>query len=107
MRYLIKIALIISFFCSCKNIKIQESFVLLPKVKNIEYSGELSSLDHDSEYIFHSESNNDLPVLLDNSFKLIEGDFNNNNLTFKINNEIDTPSEGYYLNISKLSLIHI
>ena len=52
MKYFIKVALLISFFCSCKNNKIQESFVLLPDVKNIEYNGESSSLDHDSEYIF-------------------------------------------------------
>ena len=101
MRYIIKLALLLILFYSCKNSEIQDNFVLLPKVKNIEYSGESSSLNHDSEYIFHSETNSDLPVLLDDSFKLIKGDFDNNNLSFKINDEIDIPSEGYYLNISK------
>ena len=101
MKYIIKLALLLILFYSCKNNEIQDNFVLLPKVKNIEYSGESSSLNHDSEYIFHSETNSDLPVLLDSSFKLIKGDFDNNNLSFKINNEIDIPSEGYYLNISK------
>ena len=101
MKYLIKLTLLFIFFYSCKNNEIQNNFVLLPKVKSIEYSGESSSLNHDSEYIFHSETNSDLPVLLDSSFKLIKGDFDNNNLSFKINNEIDIPAEGYYLNISK------
>ena len=101
MKYIIKLALLLILFYSCKNNEIQDNFVLLPKVKNIEFSGESSSLNHDSEYIFHSETNSDLPVLLDSSFKLIKGDFENNNLSFKINNEIDIPAEGYYLNISK------
>ena len=101
MKYIIKLALLLILFYSCKNNEIQDNFVLLPKVKNIEFSGESSSLNHDSEYIFHSETNSDLPVLLDSSFKLIKGDFDNNNLSFKINNEIDIPAEGYYLNISK------
>ena len=101
MKYFIKLALLLILFYSCKNNEIQDNFVLLPKVKNIEFSGESSSLNHDSEYIFHSETNSDLPVLLDSSFKLIKGDFENNNLSFKINNEIDIPAEGYYLNISK------
>jgi hexosaminidase len=101
MKYIIKLALLLILFYSCKNNEIQDNFVLLPKVKNIEYSGESSSLNHDSEYIFHSETNSDLPVLLDSSFKLIKGDIDNNNLSFKINNEMDIPSEGYYLNISK------
>ena len=101
MKYIIKLALLLILFCSCKNNEIQDNFVLLPKVKNIEFSGESSSLNHDSKYIFHSETNSDLPVLLDSSFKLIKGDFDNNNLSFKINNEIDIPAEGYYLNISK------
>ena len=101
MKYIIKLALLLILFYSCKNSEIQENFVLLPKVKNIEYSGASSSLNHDSEYIFYSETNSDLPVLLDSSFKLIKGDFDNNNLSFKINNEIDIPAEGYYLNISK------
>ena len=101
MKYFIKLALLLILFYSCKNNEIQDNFVLLPKVKNIEFSGESSSLNHDSEYIFHSETNSDLPVLLDSSFKLIKGDFDNNNLSFKINNEIDIPAEGYYLNISK------
>lgn len=100
MKYFIKSALLLILFYSCKNNEIQENFVLLPKVKNIEYSGESSSLNHDSEYIFYSETNSDLPVLLDSSFKLIKGDFDNNNLSFKINNEIDIPAEGYHLNIS-------
>ena len=101
MKYFIKSALLLILFYSCKNNEIQDNFVLLPKVKNIEFSGESSSLNHDSKYIFHSETNSDLPVLLDSSFKLIKGDFDNNNLSFKINNEIDIPAEGYYLNISK------
>ena len=101
MKYFIKLALLLILFYSCKNNEIQDNFVLLPKVKNIEFSGESSSLNHDSEYIFHSETNSDLPVLLDSSFKLTKGDFDNNNLSFKINNEIDIPAEGYYLNISK------
>ncbi len=101
MKYIIKLALLLILFYSCKNNEIQDNFVLLPKVKNIEFSGESSSLNHDSKYIFHSETNSDLPVLLDSSFKLIKGDFDNNNLSFKINNEIDIPAEGYYLNISK------
>ena len=101
MKYIIKLALLLILFYSCENNEIQDNFVLLPKVKNIEFSGESSSLNHDSEYIFHSETNSDLPVLLDSSFKLIKGDFENNNLSFKINNEIDIPAEGYYLNISK------
>tara|TARA_B100001287_G_scaffold135963_2_gene114361 strand:+ start:3191 stop:5227 length:2037 start_codon:yes stop_codon:yes gene_type:complete len=101
MKYFIKLALLLILFYSCKNNEIQDNFVLLPKVKNIEFSGESSSLNHDSEYIFHSETNSELPVLLDSSFKLIKGDFENNNLSFKINNEIDIPAEGYYLNISK------
>ena len=101
MKYFIKLALLLILFYSCKNNEIQDNFVLLPIVKNIEFSGESSSLNHDSEYIFHSETNSDLPVLLDSSFKLIKGDFDNNNLSFKINNEIDIPAEGYYLNISK------
>ena len=101
MKYIIKLALLLILFYSCKNNEIQDNFVLLPKVKNIEFSGESSSLNHDSKYIFHSETNSDLPVLLDSSFKLIKGDFDNNNLSFKINNEIDIPAEGYYSNISK------
>ena len=104
MKYLIKLTLLFIFFYSCKNNEIQNNFVLLPKVKSIEYSGESSSLNHDSEYFFHSETNSELPVLLDSSFKLIKGDFDNNNLSYKINNEIDTPAEGYYLNISKNSI---
>jgi hypothetical protein len=101
MKYIIKLSILLILFYSCKNYEIQDNFVLLPKVKNVEYSGKLSSLNHDSEYIFHSETNSDIPVLLDSSFKLIKGDFDNNNLSFKINNEIDIPAEGYYLNISK------
>ncbi len=101
MKFVIKLAFLLILFYSCKNNEIQDNFVLLPEVKNIEFSGESSSLNHDSEYVFHSETNSDLPVLLDNSFKLIKGDFDNNNLSFKINNEIDIPAEGYYLNISK------
>ena len=48
MKYITKLALILILFYSCKNNQIQNNFVLLPKVKNIEFSGESSLLNHDS-----------------------------------------------------------
>jgi hypothetical protein len=70
-------------------------------VKHINYSGKSSNLNHNSEFVFFSETNHKLPALIDNSINLIEGTKYSHNISFKINADYDIPNEGYSMNINK------
>ena len=82
MKVGLKIILILIFFSSCQKNKIEDNFILLPSVKDIEYNGKSSIFNGKSNYVFYSESN-ELPVLLSQTLKLKKGTANKHNLSFK------------------------
>ena len=103
MKHVLRIVLLLIMFSSCKKNKTEDNFILLPSVKHADFNGEYSVFNHESQFIFYSKSN-ELPVLLNKSFKFKKGNNQNHNLTFEINNELELADEGYHLNISKKSI---
>jgi len=103
MKYVLKITLLLFIFSSCKKNNTEDNFILLPTVKNVDFTGESSVFNHESQFIFYSESN-EIPVLLNKTFKIKKGNKKNHNLSFKINRELDLANEGYHLNIYKESI---
>ena len=103
MKYVLKITLLIFILSSCKKNNNQDNFILLPTVKNADFTGESSAFNHESQFVFYSESN-ELPVLLNKSFEIKKGNKKNHNLFFKIDRELNIADEGYHLNISKESI---
>ena len=101
MKQIINAIAILLIFSSCKDLKISEKFVLLPTVKHINYNGKSSNFNHNSKFVFFSETNNKLPVLIDKSINLTEGTEKNHNVSFIINSDLDIQNEGYFLNIHK------
>ena len=101
MKQIINAIAILLIFSSCKDLKISEKFVLLPTVKHINYNGKSSNFNHNSRFVFFSETNHKLPVLIDKSINLTEGTEKNHNVSFIINSDLDIQNEGYFLNIHK------
>ena len=101
MKQLVNLISILLIFSSCKDLKISDKFVLLPMVKHFNYNGKSSNLNHNSKFLFFSETNHKLPALIDESINLIKGTEKSHNLSFVINSDLDIHDEGYFLNIHK------
>ena len=101
MNYLrtINFLLILFLFISCKKFD-QNNFKILPSVKEYTFTGNYSNLNINTNFSFHSKNNDTLPVILDNSIKLIKGDINSK-IIFEIDKNYDIVNEGYFLKINK------
>ena len=49
-----KITLLLFILSSCKKNNTEDNFILLPTVKNADFTGESSVFNHESQFVFYS-----------------------------------------------------